>query len=196
MFSSKSIFLSLQPFTLKIQKETSSRFDAVHEIRGLSGRLMTSLDFVPMCEKVQIWLKWELVLQSSAYWLRFARVLRCAVSQLAVCMLCAHHTWTPFSFTLCVEGSACKAGCQHLCTDKEVKGESCLPKHWHLVLLLTFFGYMLLLYLLFWYFRWSPPSCLPNIHFFSIVKMPLELYFKEANWIPKLGYHEAESYPC
>lgn len=51
MFSSKPIFLSLQSFTLKIQNETSSRFDAVHEIRGLSGRLVTSLDFVPVCDE-------------------------------------------------------------------------------------------------------------------------------------------------
>lgn len=51
MLSSKPIFLPLQPLPLKIQKETSSRFPAVREIRGLSGRLVTSLYFVPVCEK-------------------------------------------------------------------------------------------------------------------------------------------------
>lgn len=51
MLSSKPIFLPLQPLALKIQKETSSRFPAAHEIRGLCGRLVTSLYFVPVCEK-------------------------------------------------------------------------------------------------------------------------------------------------
>lgn len=104
----------------------------------------------------------------------------------SVCVCVHGHTCC--SFTLCVGDSACKAGCQHLCIAGEVKGEVWLPKYWHLVLSQTFFVTLLLHYLLFWYFTWSPPSCLPTIHFCCIVKMPLGLYFKEANWTPKSGY--------
>lgn len=54
MLSSKPVFLPSQPFPLRIQKEPSSRFHAVQEVRGLSGKLLTSTDFVPVCENVQI----------------------------------------------------------------------------------------------------------------------------------------------
>lgn len=94
-------------------------------------------------------------MQSSAC---FERVLRCVVFQLAVCMLCVcvcvHilHGHTCCRSTLFVGDSACKAGCQHCCIDKEVEGEIWLPKYWHLVVLWTFLATLLLLYLVFWYF--------------------------------------------
>lgn len=53
MLSSKPDSLPSQPFSLRIQEETSSRFPAVQEFRGLTGRLVTSLDFVPVLETVQ-----------------------------------------------------------------------------------------------------------------------------------------------
>lgn len=54
MLSSKHISPPSHPFPLRIQKEISSGFHAAQEVRGLSGKLMTSLDLVPVCEDVQV----------------------------------------------------------------------------------------------------------------------------------------------
>lgn len=135
-----SLFSSLcNPFPWKYKRKLHPDFLLPVKSEGYLADLWLHCISCPCVKKIQIWLKWEPVLQSSAHCPCFERVLRCVVFQCAACMLrvCVHltHGHSCCSFTSGVGDSAWEAECQHLCIDKEVKGGIWLPKYWHLVLL-------------------------------------------------------------